>query len=204
MDWYLFIGFCSIIFLIFLYKSINVYKLYHNTFYEYLYSNFLEYYIKFKYKKNLSQSGWLNQEIGFHRIMFNSYLNQDKKIQSQFVTIFHRKGVNIFSVSLQKGTIIGKQNDSYFRTERDGKNFRFPNPCITCESHKRYIENIINIPCSLSVLFPNDAIIKNIKITYVIDTYSNFLSILKNNKQELEDDEVLLLFNKCIKRNEIS
>ena len=202
MDWSLFIGFCSVIFLIFLYKSISVYKLYHNTFYEHLYSNFLEYYIKFKYKKNLSKSSWLNQEIGFHRIIFNSYLDQDKKVQSQFVTVFHKKGINIFSISSQTGIITGKQKDSYFRTEKNGKNYRFPNPCLPCETHKQYVENLVNIPCHISLLFPSDANVENVNCTIQISDYSHFLSILNSNTLDLSDDDILSLFNTCGRRTE--
>lgn len=204
MDWMLFTGFCVVLFSIFLYKSIAVYKIYNNTFYEDLYSNFVEFYIKFKYKKNLSQSSWIKQEIGTHRILFNSYLNEDKKIQYQFVTIFSKYGIHIFNINNIHGAVSGSSSDAYWKNDKSTTSTRFLNPTKACESHKKYIHDLTksSTPISITILFSNDTDISKIKGSYTTNVFKNFIDCIKNDTASIPDETIILEFNKCIGRKQ--
>ncbi|MEG2836249.1 hypothetical protein [Anaerorhabdus sp.] len=202
MDWMIFTGFCGVLFAIFLYKSIAVYKIYNNTFYEDLYSNFLEFYIKFKYKKNLSQSSWLKQELGTHRILFNSYLNEDKKIQYSFVTIFSSYGIQIFCINNIHGNISGSMNDAYWKNDKSTSSTRFLNPTKACDTHKKYIEDLVigNMSITTFILFPNDSNVSKIKSNYSTCLYKEFIQLIKNSNASISNEVILSEFQKCIGR----
>lgn len=202
MDWMLFTGFCVVLFLIFLYKSIAVYKIYNNTFYEDLYSNFLEFYIKFKYKKNLSQSSWIKQELGVHRILFNGYLNEDKKIQYQFITIFSKYGIHIFCVNTIHGTITGSTNDTFWKNEKTTTTTRFLNPTKACEAHKKYIDDLIksNTPIQISILFSNDTDVSKVKSNYDVCLFKDFIHCIKKDTECITNENIVTEFEKCIGR----
>lgn len=202
MDWMLFTGFCFILIIIFLYKSISVYKIYHNTFYEDLYSNFFEFYIKFKYKKNLSQSSWLKNNFGFHRILFNSYLDKEKIVRHQFITIFTSYGINIFYIFNIDGIISGKSDDLYWTVKKNNQFNKTVNPTSLCRSHEKYINTLVNKKMKIStvILFPSKTDFSILKSNIPVASNPNFISIIKENNQEYPNDLILHSYQKCIER----
>ncbi len=198
MEWTLFIGFCFALLTIFILKSIRVYKTYEGKVYKYIYSGFLEYYIKFKYKKNLSESHWLNQEIGFHRILFNNYLNDKQESVYEIITIFHQKGITIFSILNNVGSINGNLKDKNWIIRHDNKNYRIKNPFLILNQHKNYISSQIEndqIIDAFVLISPQSSCTINSVISL-----DQIITTLKNGKHNLDENQIKDLYAIMINR----
>lgn len=202
MDLMLFTGFCTIVFLIFLYKALAVYRIYHHTFYEYLYSNFLEFYIKYKYKKNLSESGWLTQEIKTHRLLFNSYLDDLQVVQFQFITLFSQFGIDIFCIGKQRGSISKTSQKAKWKGDIGPTSYYFNHPELICKTHLDYINKIVGTKSliRLSILFPDETKLENIDSNYSLAHYSDLLTIVTSHHSHLQENDIVDLFNTCINK----
>ena len=198
----LFIGLLIALLTTFTVKAFRTYQTFKGTIYPLVYSNFMEYYYKYAHKNNLSISRWLKHELGHHRIVFNSYLNDDKKILFEFMTIFHEKGVQIFSIISSKGNFRGKNNDKYWQLSRNDKNFRIQNPSLGIQQYKEHLLNLIDapIPLDIAILFSKDSIFGQLKSDYSLAHYEDYITLLKAQENSLSKEEIENYFQCCIKR----
>ncbi|MBP3400130.1 MAG: hypothetical protein J6K75_10255 [Erysipelotrichaceae bacterium] len=193
-----FYGFFGIIIIAMGMKAYEDYKFYRGSFYTILYSGFIEYYIRLRQKKDLSQSDWLKQELGDHRIVFNSYLDQNGIPVHNFVTIFHNKGVHMFSIIQNSGEITGKDKDKHWIIHRDKKTFRIPASSSLLEQHIQLTKNKTGIEHIEGVLmFKNDADFSKMKTSWKTAKYSDLLNVLKEGNQDLSLAEIEAYFKKC-------
>lgn len=193
-----FYGFFGVIIFAMGLKAYQDYKLYKGTFYSVLYSGFVEYYLRLRQRKDLSQSDWLKQEIGDHRIVFNSYLDQNGKPVHNFVTIFHTKGTHMFSIIESKGEISGKDKDKHWIIHRDGKTFRIPASSALLEQHIDYVKKQTSLTNIEGVLmFQNDTDISKMKTSWNTAKFSELLDVLKNGSEERSLLEIEACFKKC-------
>lgn len=200
------LGFLSMIFISMGYKMLKTYKSYEHTFYSYLFSNYLEYYFKLKVRKNLSVSSWCNHEIGEHRIVYHNYLNEEGKAIYQFITIFHLKGIQVFSIISSKGEFTGKIKDKYWIIHRDDKTYRIQNPENILTQHLEHLKSSlqVDIPINTAFLFPTDSNVEKLKTNYPCVNYDQFTSILKESNNSLSSEQIKNLFKNYskIKNNE--
>lgn len=201
-DWILFIGFLSALLFIFIFKAIRVYNGYKGKIFKEIYSSFIEYYFKYKYKKNLSVSGWLNQEIGFHRILFNSYLNQEKKLVHEFVTIFHEKGIMVFYIVTSIGEYTGNDTDKYWILKRDNKSYRILNPKAMISEHVDYIKSQFNADTIVDscVLFTDNSDFKKLKTKLKCAHYHQLTDELKQQNNIVSRLTITELFKTWTKK----
>lgn len=197
----LLLGFFVVLFTIFLSKTILEYKNYKGTVYTAIYSGFFEYLMQLRVKKNMTTSRWLSQEVGTHRIVFNSYLDENHKPVYQFITIFSTKGINVFSVMDAKGNIKGKDNDKYWINRKNDKSFRVANPSVMLGKHIDYIKELTGDDnCTGSILFAKGTDFSEVKSSYLVDSYDHIVDIIKANKQSLSEQQILQYFENCTKK----
>lgn len=193
-----FYGFFGVIIFSMGLKAYQDYKLYKGSFYTILYSGFVEYYVRLRKRKDLSQSDWLKQEIGEHRIIFNSYLDQDGIPVHNFVTLFHNKGAHMFSIVHSKGEITGKDKDKYWIVHRDKKTYRIPSASSLLQQHIDTIKKQTGIQHIEGVLmFPDGADFTKLKTVWNTNKYSELLQILKNGTGTMTTMEIEACFSKC-------
>lgn len=193
-----FYGFFGIIIFALGLKAYQDYKYYKGSFYTVLYSGFVEYYLRLRQRKDMSQSDWLKQEIGEHRIVFNSYLDQNGVPVHNFVTIFHNKGVHLFSVIQSKGQITGKDKDKHWIVHRDGKTFRIPASSELLRQHIDYVKKQTGLSQIEGVLmFTDTADFSKMKTEWSTAKYSELLNVLKNGTGSMTTMEIEACFKKC-------
>ena len=176
MDFYMITGFICVISFIFAVKGINIYRIYHNSIYEFVFSNFLEFYFKYKFKKNLSVSYWFNQQIGHHKIIYNNHISKNKKSNQLFITIIHKKGINCFLI-----------------VENNKINITKINTIINDQIN--YLSSKYQIDSKISILTTDKNNINISKCKYQIDSYCDLISILNQNDDMLNDDDINFKFS---------
>ncbi len=196
MDWLVFIGFVFALLFIFIMKALQVYRTYQGKIFKYLYTGFLEYYVKYRYRKDLSVSSWLNHKLGFHRILYNSYLNEERKIIHDFVTVFHEKGICVFCVIPSDGVITGTNKDKHWIVSRNSKNYRILNPLPTIESHVKFIiEQFPDVEkVDRCILFNEQASIDMLKVDIHCAGYHELLDILLAQDYLVDKEAILKTF----------
>ncbi len=193
-----FYGFFGIIIFALGTKAYQDYKHYKGSFYTILYSGFVEYYFRLRQRKDMSQSDWLKQELGEHRIVFNSYLDQNGIPVYNFVTIFHTKGTNMFSIIQSKGEITGKDKDKHWIVHRDSKTYRIPASSSLLQQHADLVKSKTGIHEVVGTLmFPDDTDTSKLKTEWNKASYSELMNILKNGNGSMTTMEIEACFKKC-------
>ena len=171
MDYYIIAGFVLVILLIFIIKAVKVYNIYNKSIYTAVFSNFLEFYYKYRYKKNLSISYWFTQEIGYHKIIYNNHISKTDKFNQLFITVIHKFGVNTFlilssnTINISKATFAIKNQSNY------------------------QIKNY-NLDSNIAILVPNKNDINITNCKYQVDNYNNIINVLKSNGSSLDINEI--------------
>jgi hypothetical protein len=196
MDWLVFTGFIFALLLIFFMKALRVYHTYRGKIFKYIYSGFLEYYFKYRYRKDLSVSSWLNHNLGFHRILYNSYLNEERKVIHDFVTIFHEKGICVFCIIPSDGVITGNHKDKHWIVSRGDKNYRILNPLATIESHAQFIaEQFPDIEIiDKCILFNDQADFSKLNVDIPLARYHELLNQLLAQDRLVKQEAILDIF----------
>lgn len=75
------------------FKAYQAYPSYKGSLYQELFGSYAEYFWRFTMKQDLSESSYLNEKIGPHRLGYNAYFDAMGKQAAAFVTVFSTRGV---------------------------------------------------------------------------------------------------------------
>lgn len=121
-----------------------------------LYSGFLEYCVRKRKIRSLSESYYLNSEFGKHRIIYQLTQSKHEKTPQSYVLIILTSGLYILNVRNQSGKILARKNGD-FKQNYDGHEYLFKNPV----KESRYFEKRLrekmakmDFPVRLLVVFP--------------------------------------------------
>jgi hypothetical protein len=121
-----------------------------------IYSNFLEYSIRKKNIRRLSESYYLKSEFGKHRILYQIAQSKNAKVPQAYVILMLTSGLYILNVKNQGGKILAKKNGD-FKQIYEKHEYLFRNPM----EESRYFEKQLRkkmsadeIPVKSMVIFP--------------------------------------------------
>ena len=70
-------GLITVVLSLTLFQAFRLRKHYRGTLYPALFANYLEYFWRYQFRQDLSFSSWLKQELGVHRLLYNSVVDQN-------------------------------------------------------------------------------------------------------------------------------
>ena len=85
-------GLITVLLALAVFQAFRLHKHYTKTLYPALFANYLEYFWRYQFRQNLSVSSWLKQELGFHRLLYNSVLDQNGHVAQTYVTLLCTRG----------------------------------------------------------------------------------------------------------------
>ena len=195
------VGMVIAILVMFIINAIRFYiHQYKGRFYSYLYSNFLEYYFKYTNKNDVSTSAYLKNQIGPHKMVFNSYLNAQKKPIHDFVTIFHSKGILVCYIVSSAGDISGKDSNAHLVIKRDGKLYQIPGPKEGIEKHVSMLKEKCgkDAPIEVCLFFkPKNTDYENVMTSYKKANYKEVTKICNEMNGSLREDEIENYYASC-------
>lgn len=94
-------------------KTIYYWRRFRQSIHIEIYSGFLEYSIRKKNIRRLSESYYFKSEFGKHRIFYQLAQNKNEKIPQAYVVLILSSGVYILNVKNQCGKILAKQTGDF-------------------------------------------------------------------------------------------
>ena len=114
-------GLITVLLALAVFQAFRLHKHYTKTLYPALFANYLEYFWRYQFRQNLSVSSWLKQELGFHRLLYNSVLDQNGHVAQTYVTLLCTRGAFVIRDVRSEGQISGKPNDKHWIVSRRRK-----------------------------------------------------------------------------------
>lgn len=123
------------------FKAFQAYPSYKGSLYQELFGSYAEYFWRFTMKQNLSESSYLNEKIGPHRLGYNAYFDGKGKQVAAFVTVFSTRGVVSACMMGGAGSFHGGDTGSW-TVERDGKTMACASPVVYLRRQKKLLDGI--------------------------------------------------------------
>lgn len=142
-------------------KNVYMWNIYRRSIQTEIYSNFLEYQMRRKSLKRLSESYYLRSRFGKHRIVYQMARGKNDQTPQAYVILILTSGLYILGVKNQSGRVIAKKRGDFKQFFMDkGKNekmFLFKNPLDEIRFfEKKLRERLPSIDCPIMnmVIFP--------------------------------------------------
>lgn len=103
----LLVALCAVFLVVMGGKAAMAWPTYKGSIYQQLFGSYLEYFWKYSVNRDLSASGYLNAELGHHRLLYNSYRDANGREAAQFVTVLTGHGAASLCVVAGAGAISG-------------------------------------------------------------------------------------------------
>ena len=104
-------GLITVLLALAVFQAFRLHKHYTKTLYPALFANYLEYFWRYQFRQNLSVSSWLKQELGFHRLLYNSVLDQNGHVAQTYVTLLCTRGAFVIRDVRSEGQTPADGND---------------------------------------------------------------------------------------------
>ncbi|MDO4199023.1 MAG: hypothetical protein Q4D13_08570 [Erysipelotrichaceae bacterium] len=163
----------------------NAFRFYRSTYkgkiFKDIYSGFIEFWYRYNIRNNASESSYIKNQLGTHKIVYNSYLNEKYEPIHQFITVYTLKGVLVCYINGSTGDVSGKDSDKYLVVRRDGKAYRIPGTKDVVEKHLKTIRSTVteNTLVDMCYFFKNDTTYERFKTSYKAASYKEFMDVLK-------------------------
>lgn len=186
------------------FRGIRLYKSYKDDIYAALFGSFLPYFYHYVVIGDCSQSGWLRERIGTHRIIF-SVTSNDAGQRTKFCMIFYNKGIMVLCYDKAPGEYRGNPSAKSWnivRTGEDGKQhiFRRSNPT---KDMKAYLSRITamfpGVHVESRLAFCDSAELSQLRSDVKAIHFSEIEAELKAVQAEfLPDEEISAMYQKLI------
>lgn len=194
------VGMVVVIVVMFIVNAIRFYlHQYRGRYYRYLYSNYFEYYFKYHNGRNASQSAYLKNRLGHHRLVFNSYLNAEKRPMHDFVTIFHNKGILVCYIVTSTGEISGRDSNTYLVVKRDGHSYRIPGPKDGIKRHVELLKQKCgeDAPIDVCIFFKPNTDYEYVQTSYKKANIKDICKVCDEMEFSVRDDEIENYYASC-------
>ena len=178
---------------------------YQGTLYPALFANYLEYFWRYQFRQNLSISSWLKQELGFHRLLYNSVVDQNGRVEQTYVTMLCTRGVFVIRDVHYEGQISGKQNGKHWivrrQTQDEIKNYRIANPVAGLHQYSRYQSQVLGgVTCKEILAFPDAADLTQANSDVCLLHYNEVVNWIKPLPECFSEPQILTAFEKVAKK----
>lgn len=173
------------------FKAYQAYPSYKGSLYQELFGSYAEYFWRFTMKQDLSESSYLNEKIGPHRLGYNAYFDAMGKQAAAFVTVFSTRGVTSVCMMGGAGAFRGGDTGSW-SVERDGKVVACASPVVYLRRQKKLLDGIVKGErVRYIAAFADVADITGVRSAYPMMRAAEVLSYLEG--QDAVIDEALML-----------
>ena len=200
----LFTGFITVILVITVIQAIRIRKQYVNTIYPALFSNYLEYFYRYFFRQNVSTSNWIKQELGVHRLIYNSLIDKDGQVTQTYVTLLCTRGMFVIRDLRSTGKINGGKNDKHWIVSRNKedktKTYRIPNPEHELDRHIVYQHQQLKLEGHGILAFRDNTDLTLVKSNYPVLHDKDVVSYIKSQPEQLNEQQILAAFD-LVKKN---
>lgn len=194
-----FIGFLCVFIIVSLVKTIRSYYVFKASFYPEIYSGFFEFLIRKKNLKRMSQSYWLENQLGYHRIMFQVTKTQDGFLQP-YILILLSTGLYVIQIYNESAHYICK-NKKFKKIKEDERkqkivyNLPYPlNEFYQFQSHFLKLINSQSLPMIFITAFTDtselEISLQDTLNVYKKDLINTIVQLHHHQKQRFDDDEI--------------
>ncbi len=141
-------------------RGVQLWPSYSGTIYQELFSSFLEYFWRMRFKHDLSASSYLKSRIGNHRIVYNAAVGKKGAKLADFITVFSEHGfVSICSLPYS-GDISSAAGNGKWKVTRQGKTVRIPSPLVLIAQQKQFLRKTLGdkVPVKYVITFGNGSV----------------------------------------------
>lgn len=178
----IYIGFIIVVIVILTIKTINIYHNYKNTIYPQIYSGFIEFLYRKASIKRLSTSSWIEQNFGFHRIIYYTDKTNKKRFQKFFIILIMSSGVYVINSKNLRGKVYLDK----------GKKYKFITSFINKET-KEYGNKTIDLPDPLKEIENFVEVIS--RATQVCDIYQ-LIQFLDGTEIDIKQSKIPMICSK--------
>lgn len=171
-------------------KAAMAWPTYKGSIYQQLFGSYLEYFWKYSVNRDLSASGYLNAELGHHRLLYNSYRDSKGHEAAQFVTVLTSRGAASLCVVRGTGAISGGDIGTW-HVERDGKTSAFPSPVIYVRRQQKFLTKVLGkMPVSYAIVFDDAAALDGVTCSYSTVHKGKAVDFLRGLDGTLTDQQI--------------
>ncbi|WP_418726867.1 hypothetical protein [Collinsella tanakaei] len=173
------------------FKAYQAYPSYRGSLYQELFGSYAEYFWRFTMKRDLSESSYLNEKIGPHRLGYNAYFDGSGKQAATFVTVFSTRGVASICMVGGVGAYRGGDTGSW-TVDRGGKVVACASPIVYLRRQKKLLDGIARgVRVGYAVSFEDAADLSGIDSSYPVMHASEVVSYL--GERDVSVDEAAML-----------
>lgn len=176
------------------FKAFQAYPAYKGSLYQELFGSYAEYFWRFTMKQDLSESSYLNEKIGPHRLGYNAYFDGEGKQAAACTTVFSTHGIVSICMVSGSGAFHGGDTGSW-TVARDGKVVACASPVVYLRRQKKLLDRIakgLNVRYACS--FSNDADLADIDSSHPMMHTSEVLPYIEGLDAALGEAEMLKAF----------
>ena len=151
----LLVALCAVFLVVMGGKAFVAWPNYKGSVYQQLFGSFLEYFWKYSVNQDLSRSGYLDSELGPHRLLYNAYRDANGHDACQFVTVVSTRGVASVCAVHTPGTVCGGDTGAW-HVERDGARHTLPSPIVYVRRQQKFVSKAIGSAKPASVIVFDD------------------------------------------------
>ena len=195
-------------------KTIYQWNRFRRSIYIEIYSSYFEYAFRRKNLVRLSESFYLNNEFGKHKIFYQIAQDKNEKTPQAYILILLTSGIYVLNVKKQSGKVVLKKHGDYkqYYTEKGKKGqadkqheYLFKNPMDESRFFAKRIEQRIGatkIPVRSVIIFPEHAEItwdgtpeNEIPIIHRKQLIQTLKEENEKNERVLSDDQIDELYH---------
>ena len=145
-------------------RGVQLWPSYSGTIYQELFSSFLEYFWRMRFKHDLSASSYLKSRIGNHRIVYNAAIGKKGAKLADFITVFSEHGfVSICSLPYS-GNISSATGNGKWKVTQQGKTVRISSTLVLIAQQKQFLRKTLGdkVPVKYVIAFGNGSVFEHI------------------------------------------
>ena len=186
-------------------QGIRLYQNCKGDIYNDIYGSFFAYFYRYVVLRNCSESSWLKEKIGLHRIVYSS-LTKEGGGKSKFCVIFYNKGIMVISYDRATGRFLGNPNQknwNVIRPDKEGKNhtYRHPNPTADTKAYAARMAKLFpGVHIETRIAFHNQADFSDLRTDIKPIHFSELAEALTQVKADfISDSEIIAMHNMLVK-----
>lgn len=119
-------------------KALRGYPAYKGSLSPQLFGSYAEFFWRAAVKEDLSESMWLREKIGFHRLAYSSAVDGKGRPVSSLTTVFSVRGHTVICVVEADGALSGG-DDGAWNVERGGRTVTLASPVVHLRRQQRFL-----------------------------------------------------------------
>lgn len=145
-------------------RGVQLWPSYSGTIYQELFSSFLEYFWRMRFKHDLSVSSYLKSRIGNHRIVYNAAIGKKGAKLADFITVFSEHGFVSICLLPYSGDIYSAAGNGKWKVTQQGKTVRIPSPLVLIAQQKQFLRKTLGdkVPVKYEIAFGNGSAFEHV------------------------------------------